>query len=76
MYGLEKKPKQFSFDLEIDIKEHPDKAKEMLSKIENNIKELKSTIKKGGKKEEIDKLTALLQGYMALQKVLTKVQKS
>ena len=77
MYGLEKSPKdKFDFDLEIDMKENPSKAKEMLAKVESTINALKNALRKGDKKENLDKLGILLQGYVALLKVLKKIQKS
>ncbi len=77
MYGLEKNPREkFHFDLELDLKDHPKKAKEIFDKIEKNIQELKDKIRKGGKQKDIDDLGLLLHGYTALQKVLKKSQKS
>ncbi|MBI5346868.1 MAG: DUF5398 family protein [Chlamydiae bacterium] len=72
MYGLEKNKNKFNFDLEVELKENPEKAKEIFAKIENYIKELKNLIKKGGKKEELDQWGVLLNGYLSLQKVLNK----
>ncbi len=77
MFGLEKSPhEKFDFDLEIDIKESPAKAKEMFDKIEKHISSIKADLKEGGSKEELDKMGVLLQGYTALLKVLKKIQKS
>ncbi len=77
MFGLEKSPREkFDFDLEVDIKENPKKAKELISRIENNINKIKQALKKGGTEELLKKLGTLLQGYTALLKVLKKVQKS
>jgi len=77
MYGLEKNPKEkFNFDLEVDISQNPKKAKEMMKMIENNISNIKRDLKKGDKPEKLDKLGVLLQGYMSLSKVLTKVQRT
>ena len=77
MYGLEKSPKdKFDFDLEIDIKENPKKAHELIKKLEDTVSSIKTHLKKGGEKKELDDLGVLLQGYQALLKVLKKVQKS
>jgi hypothetical protein len=76
MYGLEKSPKQkFDFDLEVDIKQNPKKAKELFDKIESNMNQIKQLLKKGSNEEELNKLGILLQGYSALIKVLKKAQK-
>ena len=77
MFGLEKSPREkFDFDLEIDIKENPQKAKELLNKVESNINKIKQNLKKGGSTEDLNKLGTLMQGYTSLLKVLKKVQKS
>jgi hypothetical protein len=77
MFGLEKSPREkFDFDLEIDIKQNPKKAKEIFDKIESNINKIKQELKKGSKEEELNKLGILLQGYTALLKVLKKVEKA
>ncbi len=77
MFGLEKSPREkFDFDLEIDLKENPTKATELLKRIDGNITKIKQKIKKGGSKEELNKLGILLQGYTALIKVLKKIQKT
>ncbi len=77
MFGLEKSPREkFDFDLEVDLKENPTKAKELLNRIDGNIAKIKQKIKKGGSKEELNKLGILLQGYTSLIKVLKKCQKT
>ncbi|NGX34002.1 MAG: hypothetical protein K1060chlam1_00347 [Candidatus Anoxychlamydiales bacterium] len=77
MFGLEKSPREkFDFDLEVDLKENPKKAKELINKIEDNINKIKKKLKSGGSKEELNKLGTLLQGYTALLKVLKKAQKT
>lgn len=72
MYGLEKNPKEFHFDLEDEMKKDPKKAQNTLKKIDTNISEIKKDLK-SGKKE--DKLGILLHGYSALQKVLKRIIK-
>ncbi|MFA6118438.1 MAG: DUF5398 family protein [Parachlamydiales bacterium] len=77
MYGLEKSPREkFDFDLEVDIKQNPQKAKELFDKIEGNINKVKQLLKKNSTEDELNKLGILLQGYNALLKVLKKSQKS
>lgn len=77
MFGLEKSPQEkFDFDLEIDLKENPQKAKELFNKIESNIKKIKQKLKSGGSKEDLNQLGKMFDGYTALLKVLKKVQKS
>ncbi|HEU64003.1 MAG TPA: needle chaperone SctE [Chlamydiae bacterium] len=77
MFGLEKSPREkFDFDLEVDLKDNPKKAKELFSKIEGNINKIKKKLKSGGSKEELNKLGTLLQGYTALLKVLKQSQKT
>lgn len=73
MYGLEKKGRAlFEFDLEKDLKAHPTKAKALLKTVENNVQEIKNTLRQGTKSEDFDELGILLHGFAALQKVLTK----
>lgn len=77
MFGLEKSPREkFDFDLEVDIKENPKKANDLVKKIESNINNIKQALKKGGADEELKKLGYLLQGYSALLKVITRIQKA
>jgi len=74
MFGLEKKGKAlFEFDLEKELKSNPSKAKDLLKSIENQIQEIKNTLRQGTESEDFDKFGILLHGYAALQKVLTKL---
>lgn len=76
MYGLEKKPNErFSFDLEKELKENPSRGKEILSKVEEKIQEIKTILREGTNEKDFDRLGILLQGYASLQKVLKKVTK-
>lgn len=78
MYGLEKGKKEgaFLFDLEIEIKEHPKKGKELLEKAERRMLEVKNLLREGtSEKGGLDKLGVLLKGYTALQKVLQRAVK-
>ncbi len=74
MFGLEKKPSEkFAFDLEKDLKSHPHNKKEYLAKITEKMHELKHLLREGANEKEFEYLSQLLNGYTALQKVLTKI---
>lgn len=74
MYGLEKKPKHaFEFDLEKDLKKDPNKARELLRATEEKIQKIKAELREGAKGPELDQLGALMHGYTALQKVLSRL---
>lgn len=76
MYGLEKKPKgPFQFDLEVDLKSDPSKAKQLLHRVEERMHEIKNHLRQGTESEDFDNFGLLLHGYAALQKVLNKVVK-
>lgn len=76
MYGLEKEKKQlFQFDLEVDIKKSPKRAKELLEKTNNRCNDIKKQLKEGGNKKNIENLGALLHGYTSLIKVINKIEK-
>ena len=74
MYGLEKKEKAlFEFDLEKELKSNPSKAKELLKMVDERIQAIKGTLRQGTSSDGFDNLGVLLNGYAALQKVLTKI---
>ena len=74
MFGLEKKPpEKFAFDLEKKLREHPNQKTEMLAKITAHIHEIKQLLREGANEKDFEKLGILLNGYTALQKVLTKI---
>jgi hypothetical protein len=79
MYGLEKGKKGeediFMFDLERELKERPGHAKELLSKAEKRMQEIKHVLREGANEKDFDKLGILLHGYTSLQKVLKKMVK-
>lgn len=76
MFGLEKKSKAlFEFDLEVELKKDPSKAHKMLKDIESKIAELKNLLRQGASSADYDKYGALLHGYSALQRVLTRLSK-
>jgi hypothetical protein len=74
MFGLEKKtPEKFAFDLEKRLKSHPNQKTEMLAKVTAHIHEIKQLLREGTNEKDFEKLGILLNGYIALQKVLTKI---
>jgi len=76
MYGLEKQPEErFAFDLEKEIKEKPNRSKEILEKVEKRMHEIKHALREGQNEKDFDRLGILLHGYAALQKVIRKVAK-
>lgn len=79
MYELkkEKTPEKemFAFDLEKQIKAHPNRKKEILDQAEKKILEIKKNLREGVKESDYDSFNILLNGYTALQKVLKKIAK-
>lgn len=74
MFGLEKKERKlFEFDLEKELKSNPLKAKELLKTTEARIQAVKTALRQGADSADFNKLSGLLLGYSALQKVLTKI---
>ncbi|MCI0381450.1 MAG: DUF5398 family protein [Chlamydiae bacterium] len=76
MYGLETKPKgkgPFEFDLEVDLKKDPRKAKAILGEVEQKMQQLKNLLRQGAETEDFDEYGVLLHGYAALQRVLKRV---
>lgn len=74
MYGLEKQPQApFEFELEQDLRKDPNKAKELLKKVETKVQEIKGKLRQGSESKDFDSYGVLLHGYTALQKVLTKL---
>ncbi len=76
MFGLDKKSKAlFEFDLEKELKDDPSKAQKVLKDVEAKIQELKNLLRQGASSQDYDKYGALLHGYAALQRVLTRLSK-
>lgn len=74
MFGLEKKQKAlFEFDLEKDLKDHPEKKQKLMKEIEENIGEIKNILRSGASSSDFDNYGVLLHGYAALQKITNKV---
>ncbi len=79
MFGLEKKEKNFDrfrFDLEVEISEDPEKAKEIISRADQQTEKIKKTLKSAPSREELDNLGILLHAYEAVKRVTTKVEKN
>lgn len=79
MFGMEsdkkkKKTADFSFDLEEDLKD-PAKLRATKEQIETRISELKSLLRQGKDKKNFDQTQTLLHGYLALQKVIQRVNR-
>ncbi len=76
MFGLEKKDKKpFLFDLEEEIINDPNKKKHYLDIAKKRSEEIKNIMRKGDSSDDFDQMGVLLQGYTALNKVLSKVAK-
>ena len=74
MFGLEKKPRQlFEFDLEGDLKKHPEKKKALVGTTEEKIQQIKSFLRSGTNTEDFDQYGVLLHGYSALLKVIQRI---
>ncbi|MEL7431665.1 MAG: DUF5398 family protein [Chlamydiota bacterium] len=79
MFGLEEKEKKFEkfqFDLEVEMKENPARAQEILDLCEARIKKIKSILKTGAHPDSFDDLGVLIHGYKALMRVIKKIQKT
>lgn len=74
MFGLEKKKRElFKFDLEKELETSPGKATELLKKAEERVREVKNLLRQGTGSESFDHLGVLLNGYIALQRTLTRI---
>ena len=82
MFGLEdnkddkKKsgaPQDFQFELESDLQDIT-KLKNLQEKVNDKTQSIKTLLRSGKSKEEFDKMGVLLQGYVALLKVMKKVK--
>lgn len=79
MFGMEsgkKKTKvaEFNFDLENDVKD-PGKMRALKEQVEERIAQIKNLLREGGEKETFEQAQTLLHGYLAVQKVLQRVNK-
>lgn len=76
MFGLEnqkkkKKLEPFVFELEKELK-NAKKHREIKTEIEGKVQKLKELLREGENKEDYDTLGALLYGYSALLKVVSR----
>lgn len=77
MFGLEDQKKKkgeddFLFDLELEIKARS-KYNELKKKLEDRVQRIKGILRSGEAKEDFDQFGTLLQGYTALQKVMSRI---
>lgn len=75
MYGLEnqkkKKAEEFIFELEKELK-RTKKHAELKERIEDRVQICKNYLRSGESKEDFDKVGAILYGYVALLKVMSR----
>lgn len=75
MFGLEKQKKkkaeEFVFELEKELM-NKDKHKELKTRVESRIQEIKKILREGENKEEFDLYGQLLYGYTSLLKVFSR----
>jgi len=62
------------FDLEKDLK-NPSQLRAVKEKLETRVQQLKTAMRGGGDKEEFDQAQVLLHGYLACQKVVSRVNR-
>lgn len=79
MFGMEsdkkkKKVADFSFDLEEDLKDLG-KLRAIRKQIEERVMKLKTMLRQGEDKKSFDQTQTLLHGYLALQKVIQRVNR-
>jgi hypothetical protein len=79
MFGLEKekKRKPFEYDLELEIKEKPQKGQEIIAKAQAKAQEIKNSLRDGGATgKEFDQLGDVLHAYAALETVIKRAIKT
>ncbi len=74
MYNPQQKKKapEMAYDLESDLKD-PAKLKATKERVEGEVQKLKSALRAGGDKAEFEAGQVLLQGYLAVQKVIGRI---
>lgn len=77
MFGLEgqkkkKKSEEFVFEFEKEVLK-PEKQKEVMERLEKRIQKIKDSLRGGENQEDFNQFGLLLQGYIALVKVMTRV---
>lgn len=79
MFGMEstkkkKKATDYSFDLENELKD-PGKLRALKEKVEARIQQLKALLRTGEDKKTFDQAQTLLHGYLAVQKVIQRINR-
>lgn len=78
MFGMDsgKKTKKvdYSFDLEEDLKD-PGKLRATKEQVEERIHQLKNMLRQGEDKNSFDQIQTLLHGYLAVQRVIQRVNR-
>lgn len=64
----------YQFELEKDLKD-PGKLKAMKEQIEERVNQLKGILRQGEDKKVFDQTQTLLHGYLAVQKVIQRVNR-
>lgn len=75
MFGLEsgkKKEPEFVFDLEKEV-QGVERYQEIVETVQRRTGKIKTLLREGTTKEQYDLLVAILTGYVALLKVLSRV---
>lgn len=62
------------FDLELEMT-NPNKAQEMKMAVQEKVQQLQNSLREGSDKEQFEKQQTLLAGYLALQKVLGRINR-
>jgi hypothetical protein len=75
MQIMKKTIEKFQFDLEKEIKEYPFRGKEILTKAEQRIAEIKKLLREGCNEQDSNQLMVLLHAYAAVLKILRKIPK-
>lgn len=80
MFGMEKektaKATGYQYQIEQDLQQ-PAKRKEVLNLVEERLTQLKNVIREGtGSKDEFEEINTILQGYVALKRIISKIVKN
>lgn len=79
MFGLDddkkkgKETEEFFFDLEQDIKDNPEKLKELQSNILDKLKELKEALKEGVDPKALPTYQKIMQGYLSASQIISAI---
>lgn len=69
-----KKPTDYTFDLENDLKD-PGKSRAIKEQVSERVQQLKGMLRQGEDKKAFDQTQTLLHGYLAIQKVLQRANR-